>query len=119
MTESPIAWSPHYPMNSYQSVAGIEASDEGVYVIWYLLKKGGIGVLDVGSGVIQERIAYHLRQHPDWVSGDVAFTWSPVPYPPDTLGIEAYLADLFRLRHTGQRRYPDVERVAVASPLAA
>lgn len=115
MESSPIAWSPHYPMRYLASIDLVD-TDIGVYVIWRMTREGR-EVLDVGSGIIRDRIEAHLREHPDW-KDDAAFVWSPIPYQPDTKGIEAYLADRFRLRSANDRRFPNVARVSVVDPFS-
>lgn len=116
MVNCPTAWSPFYSMDSYERIGVLDDSDEGVYIIITLPTTGGRRIVDVGSGEISDRIAYHLRQNPDWKSTNFAFTWSPLVNTGDYEGVEAYLADKFLLRGTGELRFPDVERIPVDTP---
>ena len=71
MQQRRVTWAPHWPLGR---IADANIGDEsGVYVIWYV-DRDGIRVLDVGQGVVADRLAQHLYDYPSWE--EAAFTWT-------------------------------------------
>ena len=115
--ELTLYWSVPCPLQ-YEYLKGSDISNNhvGVYIIWGV-DPIGVRVLDVGQGVIQDRLARHLHDNPGW-EVEAKFTWAAVPHARDRDGIEAYLADRYGLRGSWHR-YPDVTRIAVNDPFAS
>ena len=109
-----LYWSVPCPLQ-YEYLKGLDISNNhvGVYIIWDV-DPIGVRVLDVGQGVIQDRLARHLHDNPGW-EVEAKFTWAPVPHAWDRDGIEAFLADHYELRGRGGR-YPDVMPIIVNRP---
>lgn len=102
---------------------------KGIYIIWIdqseLLADGAfpdlphITFIDVGSGIIRERIKAHQNDEviQDFAStGHVYATWAPVDES-YLLGVESFLADALGLRESNpKKRYPTDKHVLINIP---
>lgn len=90
----------------------------GVYIIWLNQPNLLPRVIDVGSGIISQRIDAHRNE--DFIlmlksQGYLHVTWAVLE---DHLlrGVESFLADTYDLRGLKGRRYPDEPHVVVNLP---